>query len=58
MIITSNAKINIGLNITEKLPNGYHLLDMIMVPISLADKLEIKFNSQKGKLNILSLIHI
>jgi 4-diphosphocytidyl-2-C-methyl-D-erythritol kinase len=56
MIITSNAKINIGLNITEKLPNGYHLLDMIMVPISLADKLEIKFNSQKGKLNISSNI--
>ena len=56
MIITSNAKINIGLNITEKLPNGYHLLDMIMVPISLADKSEIKFNSQKGKLNISSNI--
>lgn len=56
MIITSNAKINIGLNITEKLPNGYHLLDMIMVPISLTDKLEIKFNSQKGKLNISSNI--
>lgn len=56
MIITSNAKINIGLNITEKLPNGYHLLDMIMVPISLADKLEIKLNSQKGKLNISSNI--
>lgn len=56
MIITSNAKINIGLNITEKLPNGYHLLDMIMVPISLADKLEIKFNNQKGKLNISSNI--
>lgn len=56
MIITSNAKINIGLNITEKLPNGYHLLDMVMVPISLADKLEIKFNNQKGKLNISSNI--
>lgn len=56
MVITSNAKINIGLNITEKLPNGYHLLDMIMVPISLADKLEIKFNNQKGKLNISSNI--
>ena len=56
MIITSNAKINIGLNITEKLPNGYHLLDMIMVPISLADKLWIKFNNQKVKLNISSNI--
>lgn len=56
MTITSNAKINIGLNITEKLPNGYHLLDMVMVPISLADKLEIKFNNQKGKLNISSNI--
>ena len=38
--LNSNAKINIGLNVTGVLPNGYHLLDMVMIPISLTDKLE------------------
>lgn len=53
-IIAANGKINIGLNITGKLPNGYHLLDMIMVPISLADFLHIKFHEEEGDLNITS----
>ena len=61
--VKSNGKINIGLNIIEKLPNGYHSLDMTMVPISLADDIEINFTGKKGKLSIssnkkLSLIHI
>ena len=54
--VKSNAKINIGLNIVEKLPNGYHNLDMIMVPISLSDTLEINFTGKKGKLCITSNI--
>lgn len=56
MVIESNAKINIGLNIIERLPNGYHNLDMTMVPISLADKLTIDFKNKKGKLKITSNI--
>ncbi|TDT69842.1 4-diphosphocytidyl-2-C-methyl-D-erythritol kinase [Hypnocyclicus thermotrophus] len=48
----ANAKINIGLNILEKLENGYHSLDMIMAPIDLSDILEIKFNEKKGNLKI------
>lgn len=56
MTIISNAKINLGLNIIEKLPNGYHSLDMIMVPISLADKMDISFNKHKGDLKITSNI--
>lgn len=54
--VKSNGKINIGLNIIEKLPNGYHSLDMIMVPISLADKIEINFKEKKGNLHISSNI--
>ncbi len=50
--LKSNAKINLGLNIVEKLPNGYHNLDMIMVPISLSDSLEIDFKGKVGKLKI------
>ena len=54
--VKSNGKINIGLNIVEKLPNGYHILDMIMVPISLADELKINFKEKKGNLKISSNI--
>ena len=49
--VKSNAKINVGLNIIEKLSNGYHSLDMIMVPISLADELRIEFNQDCEKEN-------
>ncbi|HAS79999.1 MAG TPA: 4-(cytidine 5'-diphospho)-2-C-methyl-D-erythritol kinase [Fusobacteriaceae bacterium] len=50
--LKSNAKINLGLNIVGKAKNGYHLLDMVMVPISLSDELEINFKEIKGKLKI------
>lgn len=52
--IKSNAKINIGLNVLEKLENGYHNLEMIMVPINLYDILEIKFTGNFGDLFISS----
>ena len=50
--LNSNAKINIGLNVTGVLPNGYHLLDMVMLPISLADKLEGEIFDEDGDLEI------
>jgi 4-diphosphocytidyl-2-C-methyl-D-erythritol kinase len=50
--VKSNAKINLGLNIVGKTENGYHLLDMIMVPISLSDKMSINFKGIEGKLKI------
>ncbi|WP_320045665.1 4-(cytidine 5'-diphospho)-2-C-methyl-D-erythritol kinase [uncultured Ilyobacter sp.] len=50
--IKSNAKINIGLNIKGKLSNGYHLLDMIMAPITLSDEIEIDFTGDPGTLII------
>lgn len=37
--IKSYAKINLGLDVTDKLPNGYHSLKMIMQTISLSDSL-------------------
>ncbi|MEO0132431.1 MAG: 4-(cytidine 5'-diphospho)-2-C-methyl-D-erythritol kinase [candidate division WOR-3 bacterium] len=36
------AKINIGLLITKKLPNGYHEIETLMVPIKLFDILQIE----------------
>ncbi len=50
--IKSNAKINIGLNVEGVLDNGYHLLDMVVVPIDLSDKLVIDFKEKKGGLKI------
>jgi len=41
MIAFPNAKINIGLNITEKRPDGFHNIESIFYPINLTDILEI-----------------
>ena len=46
--IEANAKINIGLNILEKLESGYHSLDMIMAPISLSDEMEVEYTGRSG----------
>jgi len=41
MKIKAYAKINLGLKIVGKNENNYHLLDMVMLPISLCDNIEI-----------------
>ena len=41
MITYPNAKINLGLNITEKRPDGYHNLETVFYPINLQDALEV-----------------
>ena len=41
MIAFPNAKINIGLNITEKRPDGFHNIESIFYTINLTDILEI-----------------
>lgn len=41
MITFPNAKINLGLNIVEKRPDGYHNLETIFYPINLQDALEV-----------------
>lgn len=40
MICFPNAKINIGLNITGRRPNGYHSIETVLYPIELCDVLE------------------
>ena len=42
MIVYPNAKINIGLNVVEKRPDGYHNLETVFYPINLQDILEIQ----------------
>ncbi len=41
MVTFPNAKINLGLDIVEKRPDGYHNLETIFYPIPLEDVLEI-----------------
>lgn len=41
MIVYPNAKINIGLNITNKRADGFHDLETIFCPVKLSDTLEI-----------------
>lgn len=41
MITFPNAKINLGLNITERRPDGYHNLETVFYPIPIEDALEI-----------------
>ena len=41
MIIFPNAKINIGLQVTERRPDGYHNLDTVFYPIPTHDALEV-----------------
>ncbi|WCT14137.1 4-(cytidine 5'-diphospho)-2-C-methyl-D-erythritol kinase [Mucilaginibacter jinjuensis] len=40
MIVFPNAKINIGLNITEKRADGYHNLETVFYPVKINDALE------------------
>ena len=44
-----NAKINLGLNIVEKRPDGYHNLETIFYPINLQDALEVTRRENNDK---------
>lgn len=41
MICFPNAKINLGLNIVQRRPDGYHNIETVFYPIKLTDALEI-----------------
>lgn len=42
MLLLPNCKINIGLNVVSKRPDGYHNLETVFFPIPLRDNLEFK----------------
>ena len=42
MKIEANAKVNLVLDVVRRMENGYHELDMIMVPLSLCDVLDVE----------------
>lgn len=41
MLAFANAKINLGLNVTEKRPDGYHNLETVFYPVKLHDVIEL-----------------
>ncbi|MFO7977915.1 MAG: 4-(cytidine 5'-diphospho)-2-C-methyl-D-erythritol kinase [Bacteroidales bacterium] len=41
MIVYPNAKINLGLHITQKRPDGFHEIETVMFPTKLCDALEV-----------------
>ncbi|MBT8196537.1 MAG: 4-(cytidine 5'-diphospho)-2-C-methyl-D-erythritol kinase [Bacteroidia bacterium] len=50
MIVFPHAKINLGLNVLEKRPDGFHNIESLFYPIRLCDVLEIvenRLNSEK-----------
>ncbi|MBN2637049.1 MAG: 4-(cytidine 5'-diphospho)-2-C-methyl-D-erythritol kinase [Prolixibacteraceae bacterium] len=55
MISFPNAKINIGLNVVSKRPDGYHNLETIFYPVHLSDALEMVI-SDKTELTFSGLV--
>ncbi|MDR1763190.1 MAG: 4-(cytidine 5'-diphospho)-2-C-methyl-D-erythritol kinase [Dysgonamonadaceae bacterium] len=47
MICFPNAKINLGLNVVSKRPDGYHKIESVFYPVDLCDALEI-IDSEDG----------
>lgn len=49
MITFPNAKINLGLNIVSKRPDGYHNLETVFYPLAIKDALEVIVKDGQGK---------
>jgi len=58
MIIFPKAKINLGLRITGKRPDGYHDIETLLYPIPLSDALELVVSSDSIKKDILTVTGI
>lgn len=59
MLLFPNAKINLGLNILRKRPDGYHDIETVFYPVNLTDALEVVPSVVGGSCNLhLSGIHI
>lgn len=50
--IIANAKVNLFLEITGKLPNGYHTVDTVMQSVSLSDVLKIELLSKNDGIKL------
>jgi len=48
MVLFPNAKINLGLNVVQKRPDGYHDLETVFYPVNLKDALEVIESSESS----------
>jgi 4-diphosphocytidyl-2-C-methyl-D-erythritol kinase len=58
MIVFPNAKINLGLRITGKRPDGYHDIETIFYPVGLYDALEFVVSEESPESDILTVTGI
>ena len=58
MIRFPNCKINLGLHILEKLPDGYHRIETVFYPLGLSDILEINPSASGNSLLTISGLEI
>ena len=55
MVVFPKAKINLGLNITRKRPDGYHDIETLFYPVDLFDALEFVISpDQEGGIYLTS----
>lgn len=50
--IFTSGKINLGLTIVDKLPDGYHEIESIFLPVGIFDKITCEFNLDKNNKTI------
>ncbi len=50
MVVFPNCKINLGLLVVDKRPDGYHNIETVFYPVSLRDAAEITISSGKNDL--------
>ncbi|GAB5538512.1 MAG: 4-(cytidine 5'-diphospho)-2-C-methyl-D-erythritol kinase [Salibacteraceae bacterium] len=56
MIVFPNCKINIGLSITGKRPDGYHNIESVMVPIGWHEALEVVERDAKSNFDSVAVL--
>jgi len=52
--IKTSAKVNLGITVLEKLSNGYHEIETIMIPIGIYDEIFLEFSIENSEKEILS----
>ena len=46
--LPSYAKVNLTLDVRQRLPDGYHLIQSVMQQVSLADEVVVKLSNEEG----------
>lgn len=55
LALEAPAKINLGLRVCDRRPDGYHLIESLFVPLELADRLYVEVRGREGAPEAVSL---